>query len=303
MTVIEKHLIIAEECDSGVRLDKALSAQLEEFTRSRLAKLIEDNLVSVNGESKKSNYKVRAGDRIEISVPEPETLSLEPENIPLDIVYEDDYFAVINKPRGMVTHPAPGALSGTLVNALLFHLKSLSSINGVVRPGIVHRLDKDTTGLIAVAKRDDAHLSLQQQIAEKSAKRIYRALVDGVMKNDSGVIEAPIARSMSDRKKMSVSKNGRYARTDYSVIRRFNLKTYAEFNLYTGRTHQIRVHMKHIGHPVSGDKVYGGDARIYGKGQLLHAYKLILKHPKSGETMEFLAPLPEDFEALLMRLE
>ena len=211
---------------------------------------------------------------------------------------------MINKQAGLSVHPANGVYTGTLVNALLYHIKDLSSIGGVVRPGIVHRIDKNTTGLLVVAKCDEAHLSLSKQIAEKSCRRIYRGITEGVIKNDDGVIIAPIGRSPSDRKKMAVVSSGKYAETHYRVLERFKENTYAEFELKTGRTHQIRVHVKHIGHPIVGDEVYGYSKQRFNlDSHLLHAYKLILKHPKSGEIMEFTAPLPGEFEKVLSILK
>ncbi|MDE5756517.1 MAG: RluA family pseudouridine synthase, partial [Clostridia bacterium] len=267
--------------DAGQRLDVYLGARSQE-SRSHIKNLIEKGKVLVNGSAKKAGQILKVGDEITLIPQEIRQLDLTPQNIPIDIVYEDDDIAVINKAQGMVVHPASGSYDNTLVNALLYHLKSLSSINGVVRPGIVHRLDKDTSGLLVVAKNDFAHISLQEQIATKSAKRYYYALVDGVIKADDGVIHTYIDRSAKDRKLMAVSRNnsGREAITLYKVIERFSKYTFVEYELKTGRTHQIRVHSKHIGHTVVGDMQYGGSNKFNLNGQLLHAHKLVLTHPK-----------------------
>ena len=298
----ERHILTPESEDAGIRLDVFISAQIEELSRSKAADLIDKGSILVNDGIKKSNYRVKPSDRITVTVPVLQTVSLEPENIPLDIIYEDECMAVINKPKGMVVHPAAGAYSGTLVNALMYYFNSLSTVSGEERPGIVHRLDKDTSGLLVIAKNDRAHLNLKEQIADRSALRIYRAVLDGNVRNDSGSIIAPIGRSYKDRKKMAVVKGGRYAHTDYAVLERFGHKTYMEFSLNTGRTHQIRVHAKHIGHPVTGDATYGGDLSLNDDGQLLHAYKLVINHPLSGERMEFVAPLPKSFQSALRKL-
>lgn len=294
-----KQIIIVEENDKE-RIDLYLAEKINNISRSMIKKLIISGNVLLNGKKVKAKNCVNINDEITINYPEPEKSYLEPENIPLNIVYQDEYIAVINKQRGLVVHPGSGVKSSTLVNGLLYHIDNLSSIGGVIRPGIVHRIDKDTTGLLVVAKNDKAHISLSKQIAEKSCRRIYRAITEGVIKNDSGVIIAPIGRSNADRKKMAVVENGRFAETYYKVLERFENNTYAEFELKTGRTHQIRVHIKHIGHPIVGDNVYGYSKQKYNlEGQLLHAYKLILKHPKTNEIMEFNAPLPEDFAKIL----
>lgn len=288
---------------AGQRLDNFV-ADTVSCTRSRAKNLIEDNLVSINGKIiNKQGQSLKVGDVVEIICPEPKKLDLEAQNIPLDIVYEDDDLAVINKPQGMVTHPAPGSYDNTLVNALLYNLSSLSSINGVVRPGIVHRLDKDTSGLLVVAKNDESHLNLQQQIATKEAKRYYIALVDGVVTKDEGMIENYLDRSSKDRTKIAVCKTGRLATTLYKVLKRYSRYTLMEYELKTGRTHQIRVHSKHIGHPVVGDSVYGGSNKFNLNGQLLHAYKLVLTHPKTGQLMTFEAQLPDYFKAVLKQLD
>ena len=294
-------VVTASACSAG-RLDNFV-ATAAECTRSHAKTLIEAGNVSVNGvKVAKSGFSLKVGDFVEIVNPAPKELNLEPENIPIDIVWQDDDFAVVNKPQGMVVHPAPGAYDHTLVNALLYSLSSLSGINGVARPGIVHRLDKDTSGLLVVAKNDFAHASLQKQIAEKSAKRYYYALVDGVVEKDSGEIRNFLARSTSDRKKYAVARDGRLAVTLYRVAERFSAYTLVEYELKTGRTHQIRVHSRYIGHPVVGDRTYGGSDKFGLDGQLLHAYKLVLTHPRTGEEMTFTAPLPEYFERVLAEL-
>lgn len=289
--------------DKGERLDAFLAQSIEGITRSRVKNSIEKGLVKVGGkEQKKSGYSLKEGDLVEISFEEPVELSAIPQDLPIDIVYEDEDLVVINKAQGMVTHPATGSPDGTLVNALLFHVKDLSGINGVLRPGIVHRLDKDTSGLIMVAKNDFAHLSLSTQIAEKSAKRYYIALVDGNIKEDNGIIEQPIARHHTDRKKMAVDKQGRSAKTAYKVLERFQKYTLVEYELFTGRTHQIRVHSAFKHHPVVGDPVYGGSNKFHLNGQLLHAYKLVLTHPRTGKTLTFECPIPNYFNEVLDKL-
>lgn len=287
---------------NGERLDKFISLNCD-LTRSRIKNLIDEGRVLVNSKIEKASYCVRTGDNISIDVPEPKKLSLEPQNIDLDIVYQDDYFAVINKPQGMVVHPGGGSYDNTLVNALLYQLKSLSSINGVIRPGIVHRLDKNTSGLLVVAKNDEAHLNLQKQIANKDAKRYYKALVDGVVKQDDGIIKTFMDRSHTDRKKMAVTKSGREAVTFYKVLQRYRNYTLVEYELKTGRTHQIRVHSKYINHCVVGDDVYGGSNKFNLEGQLLHAYKLVLTHPKTQEIMVFEAELPDYFKSVLQEID
>ncbi len=289
----------------GMRLDVYLGMQTGE-SRSHIKNLIENGNVTLNGASvKKAGQLLKLKDKIAIAVQEVKQLDLTPQNIPIDIVYQDEDLAVINKAQGMVVHPAAGSYDNTLVNALLYHLTSLSSINGVVRPGIVHRLDKDTSGLLVVAKNDFAHISLQQQIATKSAKRYYYALVDGAVLKDEGVIHTFIDRSAKDRKLMAVSRSGsgREAITLYKVMQRYVGYTLMEYELKTGRTHQIRVHSKHIGHCVVGDRAYGGSNRFELKGQLLHAHKLVLTHPRSAEVMTFEAELPNYFKEVLSKLK
>ena len=287
----------------GTRLD-VFVAEKAECTRSHAKNLIEEGDVTVNGiKAAKSGALLKAGDVVVIVNPAPKELDLSPQDIPIEIVWQDEDFAVVNKPQGMVVHPAPGAYDNTLVNALLFKLSSLSGINGVARPGIVHRLDKDTSGLLVVAKNDFAHISLQKQIAEKSAKRYYYALVDGVVQKDSGEIRNFLARSTADRKKYAVAKDGRLAITLYKVVKRYSAYTLMEYELKTGRTHQIRVHSRYIGHPVVGDRTYGGSDAFGLNGQLLHAYKLVLTHPRTGEKMTFTAPLPDYFQSVLDKLK
>lgn len=276
-------------------------AEMTGWSRSRAAKLIECGNVSCNGVLvKKSGEKVKG--EVSVLVEEDIPVSAEGEDIPIDIVYQDKDIAVINKPQGMVTHPCTGTPNGTLVNAVVFHIKDLSGINGVLRPGIVHRLDKDTSGLIVIAKNDCAHQSLARQIEEKSAGRYYMALVVGNIKQDEGTVDKAIARSKKDRKKMAVDDSGRRAVTHYSVVERFGDYTLVSFKLETGRTHQIRVHSKFINHPVVGDIVYGKKDDFGLKGQLLHAYRLELTHPTTGERMSFSAPLPDYFTAVLKKL-
>lgn len=259
-----------------------------------------DELVFVNGKTVKPSYKVKENDEVVVNIPEAEKIDVLPENIPLDILYEDDDIIVINKPQGMVVHPAPGNYSGTLVNALLYHCKNLSGINGILRPGIVHRLDKDTSGVMVVAKNDKAHISLSNQIKERSVFKKYVAIVEGVIKDEEGKIEAPIGRHPVDRKKMAVIEDGRYALTLYKVLERFKENTLVEAVIKTGRTHQIRVHMAYIGHPIVGDHVYGFKRQKFKlEGQALHSSVLGFMHPTKGVYMEFEAPLPEYFKKLI----
>ena len=286
-----------------VRLDVYLADTLG-VSRSNIKTVLEKDGAFVNGVKRtKSGFELRVGDEVEFELPEPETLDVKAENIPLDIVYQDEWFAVINKPQGMVVHQASSyQKSDTLVNALLFNLDNLSGINGVIRPGIVHRLDKDTSGLIVVAKNDEAHKSLAGQIEKKTARRIYFGLCDGNFKEDEGTVDAPIARSRKDRKKMAIVEGGRRAVTHYKVLERFGLYTLVRFELETGRTHQIRVHAASLHHPIVGDAVYGGSQKLYDKGQLLHAKELVLTHPHTGERMTFESDLPEHFEKVLAKL-
>lgn len=303
--LIQETLLFCPETeDVGKRLDAFLAENMEGKTRSAIQKLMEQGKVLVNGSLGSKNYKLKAGDAVQVEVPEPEPLELMPQNIPLDIVYEDDSLLVVNKPKGMVVHPAPGNPDGTLVNALLYHCgDSLSGINGVIRPGIVHRIDKDTSGLLMVAKNDQSHQSLAAQIAAHTFTRVYNTVVYGNLKTDSGTISAPIARHPNDRKKMAVVPGGREAVTHYKVLERFPGFTLVECKLETGRTHQIRVHMAHIGHPVAGDPVYGPKKCITQlQGQCLHARILGFVHPVTGEYMEFDSGRPPYFEEFLEKL-
>ena len=285
------------------RLDKFLAEAVPSRSRSFYQGLITKGAVLLNGKKAGASSPVRAGDEVLVRVPEAEAVSIEPENLPLCIVYEDADIAVINKGKGMVVHPAPGNESGTLVNAILYHIRDLSGINGELRPGIVHRIDKDTTGLLVIAKNDLAHRSLAEQIAKKQANRIYTALCYGNFREDSGQVNAPIARHKVDRKKMAVVAGGREAISNWRVLERFGEYTLLEIALQTGRTHQIRVHMAYLGHPVVGDEVYCKRRPPFEtQGQMLHAGKLVLTHPRTGERMEFVAPLPEYFEQILEKL-
>ena len=271
------------------------------ITRSRASKLVESGNVSVNGKTVlKVSQEVKAESEVCVVMPDETALDLKAENVPLDVAYEDGDLLVVNKPQGMIVHPASGCYEHTLVNALLYRVKDLSGINGVLRPGIVHRLDKDTSGLLVVAKNDAAHVELQRQIQSKECRRIYVALLEGVLKQDEGVIVKPVGRSKTDRKKMDVTENGRYAETHFTVLERFPRYTLCRFELKTGRTHQIRVHAKFLGHPVVGDKTYGYKNCPFSlQGQLLHAETLIFTHPKTGEVMSFSAPLPDYFSKTL----
>lgn len=300
----ETLLFCPEPEDAGSRLDAFLALNLEGKTRSAVQKLMDQGKVLVNGKTGRKNDKVKPGDSIQVEIPEPEPLELLPQDIPLDIVYEDEHLLVVNKPKGMVVHPAPGNPDGTLVNALLYHCgESLSGINGVIRPGIVHRIDKDTSGLLMVAKNDLAHQSLAAQIAAHTFTRMYNTVVYGNLKTDEGTISAPIARHPTDRKKMAVVPGGREAVTHYRVLERLPGFTLVECRLETGRTHQIRVHMAHIGHPVAGDPVYGPKKCITSlNGQCLHARLLGFVHPATGEYMEFDSGLPPYFTDFLEKL-
>ena len=289
----------------GERIDKFLAILVENASRNSIQKLIESEKVLVNGKSVNKKYKVCADDEITMLPGELKALDAQPENIPLDIVYEDEHLLVVNKPRGMVVHPAPGNYSGTLVNALLYHCKdSLSGINGVLRPGIVHRIDKDTSGLLVVAKNDKAHIGLAQQIKEHSFTREYNAVIVGHLKESQGTINAPIGRNPKDRKKMCVTyQNSKNAVTHYSVINDYDGYSHISLKLETGRTHQIRVHMAHLGHPVAGDFVYGNDKKsAYLNGQCLHAIKIGFIHPITEEYLEFTSDLPDYFKGFLSKL-
>ena len=288
--------------DSGIRVDRFLQARLPDHSRSAIQKWMEDGCVLVNGKSVAKNYKLSGACEILVRIPEPQELQVRAENIPLDIVYEDDDLLVVNKPKGMVVHPAPGNSDGTLVNALLYHCKgSLSGINGVIRPGIVHRIDKDTSGLLMVAKNDRAHLGLAEQIKEHSFDRVYETVVYGQFKEDSGTVNAPIGRHPVDRKRMAViASHSREAVTHFQVLERLNGFTHLRVQLETGRTHQIRLHMAYIGHPVAGDPVYGPRKVISElHGQCLHAREIGFTHPVTGERMHFSSPLPDYFVRFL----
>lgn len=284
------------------RLDKVCSEIFSDYSRSQIKQLLDGGNITVNGKTEKAKYKVKSGDVIRLEEPETKTLELRPENIPLDIVYEDDDVIVINKPQCMVVHPAPGHDEHTLVNALLYHCP-LSTINGTFRPGIVHRIDKDTSGLLMVAKNDKAHRSLAKQLKDKTNIREYVALVHGRIAEDEGTINAPIGRSLKDRKKQAVVKDGRNAVTHFEVLKRYRDYTFVKCILETGRTHQIRVHMKYIGHPLVGDPLYGPKKTIKGNGQFLHAGKLGFVHPTTGKLLIFEAPLPKIFQECLEKLD
>ena len=295
--------IVVFVVERAARLDAAIAENVEEVTRSFAQRLIEKGNVTVNGKQvAKNGYVLNVGDTVGVATEDPVALSVEAEDIPIDIVYEDDDMLVVNKQQGLVVHPAVGTPTGTLVNALMNVRDRFSGINGVARPGIVHRLDKNTSGLLVVAKNDRAHLSLAEQIATKEAKRYYIALVDGNVKEDEGVIEAPIARNPKDRKQMAVVDGGRDATTLYTVLERFGQYTLMKFELKTGRTHQIRVHAKYIHHPVVGDDVYGGSNKFGLSGQLLTAYRLELRQPTTGEKVVVEVPLPDYFERVLDKL-
>lgn len=287
--------------EAGNRLDKSL-ADLTELSRSQANEAIKAGTVLVNGKLAKAKYVVKEGDVITYVLPEEEVLEYKAEDIPLDIIYEDADVAVVNKPQGMVVHPSAGHTSGTLVNALMYHVKDLSSINGVVRPGIVHRIDKDTSGLLMIAKNDKAHNALAAELKDKKSLRKYVAIVHGNLPNDRGVIEAPIGRSDKDRKKQAVTAKGKPAVTRFTVLERFGNYTLVELQLETGRTHQIRVHMAYIGHPVAGDPLYGPRKTLKGHGQFLHAKTLGFTHPTTGELVEFTAEEPAIFKETLEKL-
>lgn len=293
-----------EKKDEGLRLDVYINNKLCDKSRSSIQKLISDGFVIVNGRMEKPSYKVKESNLVKVSIPELRKLEVEAQDIPLEILYEDDDIIVINKPKGMVVHPACGNHSGTLVNALLYNCSNLSGINGVVRPGIVHRIDKDTSGILVAAKNDIAHVRLSEQLKNHTMKRIYYALVHGTIKNNSGTIDAAIARNKTDRKKMSVvSKGGRNAITHFEVIERFDKYTFIKAQLETGRTHQIRVHMAYIGYPLVGDEVYGPRKKnVSIKGQMLHAAVLGFIHPANNTYMEFEKELPIEFTDVLEKL-
>ena len=297
--------ILVEPAQAGARLDSLLAAQLTDISRSMIQRLIEEEHVSCNGRTVSKSFRPKEGDKLQLTLPDPAPVQVLPQNIPLNILYEDDHLLVVNKPKGMVVHPAPGNPDGTLVNALLYHCRgSLSGIGGELRPGIVHRIDKDTSGLLVVAKDDRTHAGLSEQMAVHSIHRLYQAVVYGSLKED-GFVEAPIGRHKTDRKKMAVTQqNSKYAHTGYRVLEKYIGFTHIECKLKTGRTHQIRVHMASIGHPLAGDEVYGPRAVIKKLGgQCLHAKTLGFVHPISGEYMEFDSPLPDYFLKFLSSLK
>lgn len=299
---MESKLIIdVSDEETGERIDSFLSGKTE-FTRTRIQQLIKDKNITVNGKATKSSYKIEENDEIAIEVPEAETTEIKPENIKIDIVYEDSDIAVINKQAGLVVHPAHGHYSGTLVNAILYHIKDLSGINGEIRPGIVHRLDKDTSGLIVIAKNDKVHTALTEMFQEKKIRKTYLAILKGKLNKSEGKIVTQIGRDKNDRKKMTViddAAKGKNAITNYRVISQNNLFTLVKVNIETGRTHQIRVHMRYLGYPILGDSVYG--RKDNEKRQMLHAYKLEFLHPVTGRQMEFTGEIPEDFQKALKK--
>jgi 23S rRNA pseudouridine1911/1915/1917 synthase len=295
-----EHTILEQQ--KGDRIDKVISTLDEEWSRTQVQQWIKDGNVLVNGQKIKTNYKCNVNDEIEISIPDPELLDVIPEEMDLEIYFEDKDVLVVNKPSGMVVHPAPGHLTGTLVNGLMAHCKDLSGINGVLRPGIVHRIDKDTSGLLMVAKNDMAHEKLVNQLVEKTVTRKYRAIVHGVIPHDFGTIDAPLGRDTRDRQSMTIVDNGKHAVTHFQVIERFKDFTFVECQLETGRTHQIRVHMKYIGYPLAGDPKYGPKKTLDINGQALHAGVLGFIHPRTNEYLEFEAPLPVEFEEVLEKL-
>lgn len=296
---------VPDEKDISTRIDRYLTEQCPDLSRSYIQKLLKEGAVSVNEAPVKANYKVQAGNQITLTIPDMQAPDIRPEAIPLDILYEDQWLLVVNKPKDMVVHPSAGHMEGTLVNAIMAHCgEHLSGINGVLRPGIVHRIDKDTTGALLVCKDDTVHRDLAEQLKEHSIKRRYRAVVQGNIKEDEGTVDAPIGRHPTDRKKMAINhKNGKNAVTHYKVLERFGNATYIECRLETGRTHQIRVHMASLGHPLLGDTVYGSSKNPYHlQGQALHAMILGFIHPATGKYMEFEAPLPNYFLKLLDKL-
>ena len=299
------NIFIVDESTDHIRIDKYLNELLPDQSRSYIQKLLKDGHILVNNSIIKPNYKVKADDRIQIDIPEPIEANIEAENIPLDIIYEDNDVLIVNKPKEMVVHPAPGNYSGTLVNALMYHCKdSLSNINGVLRPGIVHRIDKNTTGCLIVCKNDQSHNFVADQLSEHSINRIYVGIVYGVLKDDEGTIDAPIGRNKRDRKLMSVNEDGKRAITHYKVLKRFRDYTLVQFKLETGRTHQIRVHMAYINHPLLGDDQYGRQKCKFNlTGQCLHAKTIGLIHPSTKEYIEFEVDEPEYFKHLLDILE
>ncbi|WP_194190549.1 RluA family pseudouridine synthase [Clostridium chrysemydis] len=301
---MEERIYNIDETLKGKRIDKFLSEEFEDKSRSFIQGIIEKGTVLVNEKVVKSNYKLKTFDIVKVSMPEPEELDVQAEDIKINILYEDSDVIVINKAKGMVVHPAPGNYNGTLVNALLYHCKDLSSINGVIRPGIVHRIDKDTTGVLVIAKNDDAHVKLSSQLKDHSMKREYYALVEGKISKDSGTIDKPLKRSKRDRLKIAIDSDGRRAVTHFEVIERFKNTTLVKCVLETGRTHQIRVHMASIGHPLVGDPLYGfKKTKFKSEGQMLHAKVLGFIHPRSNEYVEFTTELPDNYRKLLENLK
>lgn len=301
---MEKDVFIIEEKDEGTRIDKYLTEVFALKSRSFIQGLIEKECVKVNGKIPKSNYKLKTSDEVEVEIKEPEVLKVDAEDIPLEILYEDKDIIVVNKIQGMVVHPAPGNYNGTLVNALLFHCKDLSSINGIIRPGIVHRIDKDTSGVLVVAKNDETHNKLSEQLKDHSMKREYYALVEGRLKNEKGTIDKPLARSKKDRLKIGIVQDGKRAVTHYEVIERYNGYTLIRCILETGRTHQIRVHMASIGFPLVGDPLYGfKKQRFKLNGQMLHAKTLGFIHPTKNTYVEFTTELPNYFKDVIDKLK
>lgn len=302
---MERKLLTVAPEEETLRLDVLLSRRVEGLTRSAAQRLLEEGKVSLQGRPLKKNHRLRAGEALELCLPDPVPTDARPQDIPLDIVYEDADVAVVNKPRGMVVHPAPGNPDGTLVNALLAHCgQSLSGVGGAIRPGIVHRIDKDTSGLLIIAKNDRAHLALSAQLKDHTLSRVYEAVAIGSLKEDRGTVDAPIGRSLRDRKKMAVVSDGRRAVTHYEVLARYPGYTHLRCQLETGRTHQIRVHMAYLGHPLAGDPVYGPKSDPYQLGgQCLHARELTFVHPTTGQTVHLTCPLPDWFSGFLDRLE
>ena len=301
---MEKKEFLVDKDSVNKRIDVFIAENMNDKSRSYVKNLILKESITVNGQIKKSNYKVKENDLIEVTIPDNELLNVEPEDIPLDIVYEDKDVIVVNKPQGMVVHPAPGNYNNTLVNALLFHCKDLSGINGVARPGIVHRIDKDTSGVLVIAKNDLAHKKLAEQFKEHSMTRVYVALTEGLIKENEGTVDKPLARHPVERIKIAIVPGGRRAVTHYKVLKTYENNTLVECRLETGRTHQIRVHLSSIGHPLVGDPVYGYKKQRFNlQGQMLHAKTLGFIHPSTGEYMEFTTELPEYFRNVLKVLE
>lgn len=294
--------IILSVTENKGRIDKFLASELEDMSRSKIQLLIEEENILVNDEPTKANYKVQKGDEITVVITEPEPIDVVAEDIPIDIVYEDEDVVVVNKPQGMVVHPSIGHNHGTLVNALLYHIKDLSGINGKIRPGIVHRLDKDTSGILVVAKNDEAHQFLSEQLQDRSMQRKYRTIVHGVLPHNHGTIDAPIGRDPQYRQQFSVVTGGKDSVSHFRVLERFKEYTLLEVSLETGRTHQIRVHLKYIDFPVAGDDVYGPKKTLEGEGQFLHAHTLEFVHPRTKEVMHFEADVPENFQKLIDEL-